>query len=75
MALMLQAEQVARTRQISVLRVDTNTQNEVTQRLFPKLGFLLAGEIGLGFRPGLRFRCYEKRLVSSGRPPGSLHAR
>jgi GNAT superfamily N-acetyltransferase len=62
MALMLQAEQVARTRQISVLRVDTNTQNEVTQRLFPRLGYLLAGEIGLGFRPGLRFRCYEKRL-------------
>jgi hypothetical protein len=23
---------------------------------------LLAGEIGLQFRPGLRFFCYEKRL-------------
>jgi hypothetical protein len=23
---------------------------------------VLAGEIGLGFRPGLRFLCYEKRL-------------
>ena len=32
------------------------------QRLFPKLGYELAGEIGLGFRPGLRFLCYEKRL-------------
>ena len=60
--LMLQAETVARTHGITVLRVDTNTQNEVTQRLFPKLGYSLAGEIGLGFRPGLRFRCYEKRL-------------
>jgi hypothetical protein len=30
--------------------------------LFPKLGYTLAGEIGLGFRPGLRFLCYEKRL-------------
>jgi ribosomal protein S18 acetylase RimI-like enzyme len=62
MALMLQAEAVARMRGIEVLRVDTNTQNEATQRLFPKLGYSLAGEIGLGFRPGLRFCCYEKRL-------------
>jgi len=62
MALMVQAEVVARGRGIAVLRVDTNTQNEATQRLFPKLGYSLAGEIGLGFRPGLRFRCYEKRL-------------
>ena len=45
-----------------ILRVDTNTQNEATQRLFPKLGYSLAGDGGLGFRPGLRFCCYEKRL-------------
>ena len=63
-ALMTQAETVARTRGIGVLRVDTNTHNEATQRLFPKLGYTYAGEIGLGFRPGLRFRCYEKRLTS-----------
>jgi ribosomal protein S18 acetylase RimI-like enzyme len=63
-ALMLQAETVARSRGITVLRVDTNTQNEATQRLFPKLGYERAGEIGLGFRPGLRFCCYEKRLRS-----------
>ena len=62
MALMRQAEDVARKRGIAVLRVDTNTQNEATQRLFPKLGYSLAGEIGLSFRPGLRFCCYEKRL-------------
>ncbi len=61
-ALMQQAEEVARGRGVGVLRVDTNTQNEATQRLFPKLGYVLAGEIGLGFRPGLRFLCYEKRL-------------
>ncbi len=61
-ALMFQAELVARERNIGVLRVDTNTQNEVAQKLFPKLGYSLSGEIGLGFRPGLRFRCYEKRL-------------
>ncbi len=64
-ALMLQAEQVARERGISVLRVDTNTQNPATQRLFPKLGYTLAGEISLAFRPGLRFFCYEKRLASA----------
>jgi hypothetical protein len=26
------------------------------------LGYVFAGEIGLGFRPNLRFYCYEKRL-------------
>jgi len=61
-ALMQQAEAVARSKGISVLRVDTNTENPATQRLFPKLGYALAGEIGLNFRPGLRFLCYEKRL-------------
>jgi ribosomal protein S18 acetylase RimI-like enzyme len=61
-ALMQQAEQVARERGIAVLRVDTNTQNPAAQRLLPKLGYTLAGEIGLAFRPGLRFLCYEKRL-------------
>jgi len=61
-ALMQQAETVARSRNIAVLRVDTNTENEATQRLFPKLGYRLSGEIALGFRPGLRFFCYEKRL-------------
>ena len=63
MALMLQAEAVARSRGIAVLRVDTNARHEATRRLFPKLGYALAGEIGLGFRPGLRFCCYEKRLA------------
>jgi ribosomal protein S18 acetylase RimI-like enzyme len=61
-ALMQKAEQVAAERGIIVLRVDTNTQNAATQRLFPKLGYQLAGEIDLQFRPGLRFFCYEKRL-------------
>jgi GNAT superfamily N-acetyltransferase len=62
-ALMKQAETVARSRGISVLRVDTNTQNAATQRLFPKLGYTFSGETELGFRVGLRFLCYEKRLV------------
>lgn len=61
-ALMRQAEVVARSRGMRVLRVDTNTQNRATQRLFPNMGYALAGEIGLGHRPGLRFLCYEKRL-------------
>ena len=60
--LMEQAEVVARERGIVMLRVDTNTENPATLRLFPKLGYVLAGEIGLEFRPGLRFLCYEKRL-------------
>ena len=61
-ALMLQAEVEAKAKGIAVLRVDTNSQNEATQKLFPKLGYTFAGEIGLRFRPGLRFLCYEKRL-------------
>jgi GNAT superfamily N-acetyltransferase len=61
--LMVKAEEVARSRGIAALRVDTNTNNQVTRRLFPKLGYKLAGEISLAFRPGLRFLCYEKRLA------------
>lgn len=64
-ALLKHAEQIAADRGIAVLRIDTNTSNIATQRLFPKLGYVFAGEIGLGFRPNLRFYCYEKRL--SGR--------
>ncbi|TWI94042.1 N-acetylglutamate synthase-like GNAT family acetyltransferase [Mucilaginibacter frigoritolerans] len=61
-ALLQQADEVARNRGISKLRIDTNTQNQATQKLFPKLGYTYAGEIGLGFRPNLRFYCYEKVL-------------
>jgi GNAT superfamily N-acetyltransferase len=62
-ALLRQAEAVARNWGVAVLRVDTNRENGATQRLFPSLGYAFAGEIGLGFRPGLRFFCYEKRLA------------
>ncbi|HEY2581853.1 MAG TPA: GNAT family N-acetyltransferase [Mucilaginibacter sp.] len=59
-ALLLQAEQEAINRGINKLRIDTNTNNDATQRLFPKLGYKFAGEIGLSFRPNLKFYCYEK---------------
>ena len=62
LALMEQAEKQAVAQGLHVLRVDTNSENAATQRLFPKLGYRFAGEIALGFRPGLRFFCYEKRL-------------
>jgi len=62
-ALLMQAENEAIMRGIKVLRVDTNTANQATQRLFPKVGYRFSGETGLGFRPNLRFYCYEKRLV------------
>ncbi len=61
-ALLMQAEQEAITRGIYLLRIDTNTTNLATQRLFPKLGYRFSGEIGLGFRPNLRFYCYEKSI-------------
>lgn len=60
--LMQQAERLAHERLITTIRVDTNTNNMATQKLFPKLGFVLCGEISLAFREGLRFLCYEKRL-------------
>lgn len=64
-ALMLHAESVARQRGIAFVRVDTNTENPATQRLIPKLGYRAAGEISLAVRPGLRFLCYEKRLIKA----------
>jgi GNAT superfamily N-acetyltransferase len=63
-ALLMQAEKEAVKRNIGVLRIDTNTKNEATRALFPKLGYLYSGEIELGFRPNLRFCCYEKRIGS-----------
>lgn len=62
-ALLAQAEVLARGWGYGAVRVDTNSENAATQRLFPKLGYRFAGEIGLAFRPRLRFFCYEKRLV------------
>ena len=62
LALMAQAERQAVAQGLKFLRVDTNSENAATQRLFPKLGYRFAGEITLGFRPGLRFFCYEKQL-------------
>ncbi|MGI4833437.1 MAG: GNAT family N-acetyltransferase [Janthinobacterium lividum] len=61
-ALLHQAETEARQLGLGLLRVDTNSENAATQRLFPKLGYRFAGEIKLAFRPGLRFFCYEKQL-------------
>lgn len=61
-ALLQQAEYEATLLGISTLRVDTNSENVATQRLFPAMGYRFAGEIKLAFRPGLRFFCYEKQL-------------
>jgi len=61
-ALLMHAEAEALNRGINILRIDTNTNNLATQRLFPKLGYVFAGEVGLAFRSDLRFYCYEKRL-------------
>ena len=63
-ALLPEAEAEARRLGLRTLRVDTNSENAATQRLFPKLGYRFAGEIKLAFRPGLRFFCYEKQLAS-----------
>lgn len=61
-ALMHKAEQVASARGLSIIRTDTNSANEATQKLFPRMGYRFAGEISLRARPNLRFLCYEKHL-------------
>lgn len=61
-ALMRRAEEVAAERGLPKVLTDTSVQNEAAQRLFPKMGYRLAGEIGLSYRPGLRLLCYERRL-------------
>ncbi|PBQ34851.1 GNAT family N-acetyltransferase [Sphingobacteriaceae bacterium] len=61
-ALLQKAEDEAIRRNIKTLRVDTNSMNTATQKLFPKMGYTFAGEIDLSYRPNLRFYCYEKRL-------------
>jgi ribosomal protein S18 acetylase RimI-like enzyme len=59
-ALLKQSELEAIKRGISILRIDTNSNNKATRQLFPKLGYEYAGDTGLHFRPNLRFYCYEK---------------
>lgn len=61
-SLLRQAEQLALDRGIRYLRIDTNSENQITQRLFPKLGYRYAGDITLSFRPGLLFLAYEKTV-------------
>lgn len=68
-ALMRQAETVTRESGLFLVRTDTNVVNDATSKLFPKLGYEAAGEINLRFRPGLRFRCYQKRLMSEAASP------
>jgi len=66
-ALLKQAEAVARERGIAILRIDTNSNNKATRRLFPKMGYEFMGEMPLKFRPNLRFYCYE--AVLTGKQP------
>jgi ribosomal protein S18 acetylase RimI-like enzyme len=61
-ALMGQAENVAVSRGITILRVDTNSENAGMKALLPKLGYQFSGTIGLAKRPGLKFVCYQKLI-------------
>src|ERR1700756_3637353 len=64
-ALLKQAEVVAKQRGITILRIDTNSNNKATRRLFPKMGYEFMGEMPLKFRPNMRFYCYEKVLTAT----------
>jgi GNAT superfamily N-acetyltransferase len=57
------AEELAQSRGLDRIRVDTCTRNAPTMSLFPKLGYSPVGEIQLrGKAPDLWFMCYEKIL-------------
>jgi len=58
--MMYQAEVVARQMGLTKVRVDTNVVNLATNKLFPKLGYVFAGEISLAGKTDMRFNCYEK---------------
>jgi GNAT superfamily N-acetyltransferase len=64
-ALMQQAEVVAGHASIAILRVDTNSENCVMQRLILSLGYDFSGAFAFDSRPGLRFYAYEKRTTES----------
>jgi ribosomal protein S18 acetylase RimI-like enzyme len=65
-ALFAQADEVAKTRRITILRVDTNSENVAMRALLSKLGYTFSGEITLQKRPGLRFVCYQKFISVAG---------
>lgn len=62
-ALLGHAEILAKEMGISWIRVDTNTKNNATNKLFPQMGFQYVGEISLTGRQGLRFNCFEKAVA------------
>ena len=64
LALMEKAETLALECGLQILRTDTSADNLPAQRLFPRMGYTFQGEISIGFRPGVRVLCFEKRLVS-----------
>lgn len=64
-ALLAFAEELALSRGLDRVRVDTCTRNAPTMSLFPKLGYVAKGEIQLrGKAPDLWFMCFEKILKS-----------
>jgi ribosomal protein S18 acetylase RimI-like enzyme len=64
-ALLTFAEDLALSRGLDRIRVDTCTRNAPTMSLFPKLGYAAMGEIQLrGKAPDLWFMCFEKILKS-----------
>jgi len=63
LALMSKADGLAAERGTRILRADTNKLNLPMQTLFVKLGYELSGEVSFNGREGLRFLCYEKRLL------------
>ena len=55
------AEQLAKERGFSYVRVDTNTANLAMRQVILKSGYKLKGEISLAVKAGsLRFFCFEK---------------
>jgi GNAT superfamily N-acetyltransferase len=61
--LLMHAEEIALSKDISIVRVDTCTRNPATMKLFPSLGYIAIGEIFLKGKPlDHKFMCFEKML-------------
>lgn len=58
------AEEIAKDDGLEYIRVDTNEKNAPMQALFVKMGFECLGKVSLaGTKPGLKFPCYQKKIL------------
>lgn len=62
--LLMFAEDLARSKKIKAIRLDTSDKNSPAAKLYEKCGYTLIGKVDLGLNiPGLEiFKCFEKSI-------------